>query len=152
MTNNQRLITKKMKKEEDKLEIVNAKLDPSFADQVKRLHQLTVYGRWLVVAFLWLTIGTLSLWGFRYEISLLQQHFTWVAVRYGLIYNRLPALGFSLCVGMTVAVMFWQSRNILIGMPSEEKRRLEQQVLRIRQQGKSHPLWNLVCQHGQKDS
>ncbi|MGA9378588.1 MAG: hypothetical protein WBV73_07440 [Phormidium sp.] len=135
-----------MKQHEDKLEIINAKGDPSFATQVERLVELTVYGRWLFVGLLWITIGSLSLWGLRDEIALLQQHFTWVAVKYGLAYNRLPALGLALCVGMTVAVMVWQSRNILIGMPQAERRRLEQQVFRIRQQGKTHPLWNLVCQ------
>ena len=140
-----------MKHDEDKLEIINAKEDPNFAAQVERLLELTVYGRWLFVAFLWLTIGSLSLWALRDEIALLQQHFTWVAVRYGLVYNRLPAMGLALCVGMTVAVMIWQSRNILIGMPQVERRRLEQQVFRIRQQGNSHPLWNLVCQPKKND-
>lgn len=139
-------MTHKMKQNEDKLEIINAQADPSFAAQVERLLELTVYGRWLFVGLLWLTIGSLSLWALRGEIALLQQHFTWVAVQYGLAYNRLPAIGLALCVGMTVAVMLWQSRNILIGMPPTEKRRLEQQVFRIRQQGKSHPLWNFVCQ------
>ncbi|HEY9299607.1 MAG TPA: hypothetical protein VIQ31_25240 [Phormidium sp.] len=136
-----------MKQDEDKSEIINAEVDPSFVTQVERLLELTVYGRWLFVGLLWLTIGSLSLWALRDEFALLQQHFTWVAVRYGLAYNRIPAMGLGLCLGMTVAVMIWQSRNILIGMPKEERRRLEQQVLRIRQQGKSHPLWNLVCQH-----
>jgi hypothetical protein len=144
-------MTNKMKQDQDNLEIINAKIDPTFAGQVERLHELTVYGRWLFVGLLWLTIGSLSLWGLRYEIALLQQHFTWIAVRYGLAYNRLPALGLSLCVGMTVAVMFWQSRNILIGMPKEERQRLEQQVFRIRQQGESHPLWNMVCQPKKND-
>lgn len=135
-----------MKQDENKLDIVNAKADPNFAEQVERLLEITVYGRWLVVVLLWLTVGSLSLWALRNEISLLQQHFTWVAVKYGLAYNRLPAVGLGLCVGMTLAVMLWQSRNILIGMPQKERQRLEQQVLRIRQQGKSHPLWNLVCE------
>ena len=135
-----------MQQDENKLDIINAKADPTFAEQVERLLEITVYGRWLVVVLLWLTVGSLSLWALRNEISLLQQHFTWVAVRYGLAYNRLPAVGLGLCLGMTVAVMFWQSRNILIGMPEKERQRLEQQVFRIRQQGKSHPLWNLVCE------
>lgn len=139
-----------MKKDEDNLEIINTQADPSFAAQVERLLELTVYGRWLFVIFLWLTVGSLSLGALRDEIALLQQHFTWVALRYGLAYNRLPAMGLALCVGITVAVMIWQSRNMLIGIPPIEKRRLEQQVFRIRQQGKSHPLWNFVCQSKKK--
>ena len=121
-------------------------LDPTFLAQVQKLHQLTVYGRWLVVCLLWFSIGLLSLWGLRSEIALWQQYFTWVAVRYSLYYNPLPTFGLALCIGMTVAVLFWQSRNILVGLPLQEQRRLEQQVFRIRQQGPSHPLWRWVCQ------
>ncbi|MUL37162.1 hypothetical protein [Gloeocapsopsis dulcis] len=120
--------------------------DKTFKQQVHKLHQLTVYGRWLFVGILWLTIGLLSLWGLREEIALWQQYFTWVAVRYGLYYNPIPTLGLAICIGMTLGVLVWQSRNILWGISSQEKRRLEQQVQRIRQQGPSHPLWKWVCQ------
>lgn len=120
--------------------------DPSFQQQVQRLHRLTVYGRWLVAGLLWITIGPLSLWGLRYPIFLLREYFTWAAVRYGLYYNPLPALGLALCIGMTASVLVWQSRNILLGISNREQHRLEQQVYRIRQQGQSHPLWKWVCQ------
>lgn len=121
-------------------------LDTTFKQQVHKLHQLTVYGRWLFIGILWLTVGSLSLWGLRGEIALWQQYFTWVAVRYGLYYNPIPTLGLAICIGMTLGVLVWQSRNILWGISSQEKRRLEQQVQRIRQQGPSHPLWKWVCQ------
>jgi hypothetical protein len=120
--------------------------DPSFTQQVQRLHQLTVYGRWLFVSFLWLTIIPFCLWDLRSEIALWQQYFTWVAVRFGLLYHPLSTLGLSFCIGMTVAVLVWQSRNILIGLPQQEKERLEKQVCRIRQQGPSHPLWKYICE------
>ena len=123
-----------------------AYLDPNFNVQVQRLHRLMVYGRWLVVGILWISVAPLSLWGLRYPISLLQDHFTWAAVRYGLYFNPLPAIGLSSCIGMTAAVLLWQSRNILLGLPPQEQRRLEQQVLRIRHQGSSHPLWKWICQ------
>ncbi|MFB2968952.1 hypothetical protein ACE1CD_08265 [Aerosakkonema sp. BLCC-F183] len=129
-------------------EIGTASLDPNFQKQVQRLHNLTVWGRWLVVALLWLTVAPLSLWGLRYEIGLLRQHFTWTAVKYSIAYNHLPAMGLALCVGMTAAVLIWQSRNILVGMPQEEHRRLEKQVNRIRQQGSTHPLWKWVVGNG----
>lgn len=119
-------------------------LDLAFTQQVQRLHQLTVYGRWLVVGLLWVTLAPLCLWGWRYEISLLQEYFTWAAIQYGIIFNPLPALGLGFCVAMTTAVLLWQSRNILLGIPRLEKQRLEQQVRRIGQQGPSHPLWNWV--------
>ncbi|MBD2386739.1 hypothetical protein [Cylindrospermum sp. FACHB-282] len=119
--------------------------DQSFAQQVQRLHQLTIYGRWLFVGCLWVTIAPLCLWEIRTEIALWQQYFTWVAVRYGLVFHPLATLGLAFCIGMTLAVLIWQSRNILQGLPKQEKQRLEQQVYRIRQQGPSHPLWKWVC-------
>ncbi len=114
------------------------------AQAIQRFHQLMVYTRWLVVAALWLTVGSFSLWGLRYPISLLQQYFTWSAVRYGLAYHPIAAVGLGLCVGMTVAVLIWQSRNILVGLPKREQERLQRQVIRIREQGPSHPLWRFV--------
>ena len=127
-------------------ETATTDLDSALEWQVQRLHRLTVYGRWLVVGILWMSVGILSLWGLRYPISLWLEYFTWSAVRYGLFYNWLPTIGLSLCIGMTAAVLIWQSRNILWGMPDQERRRLEQQVQQIRKQGESHPLWKWVCQ------
>lgn len=127
--------------------IASSKLDPTFKVQVQRLHQLTVYSRWLLVAISWLTLGPLSLWNWRYEVSLMRSHFTWSALRYSIVFNPLPALGLALCIGMTLSVLVWQSRNILLGLPDQEQRNLEQQVHRISQQGKSHPLWKWVCKH-----
>lgn len=120
--------------------------DPTFKQEVERLHLLSVYGRWLINGVLWLTVGLFSLWQLRSVISLLLDHFTWAAVRYGLLYNPAPALGLIFCLGMTIAVLLWQSRNVLFGRPHREQYRLEQQVLRIRKQGPSHPLWQWVCQ------
>lgn len=124
---------------------IQSDLNPNFKTQVRRLHQLTIYGRWLLVGFLWITLAPLSSWGWHYEISLLRSHFTWAALRYGVIFNPLPALGLTVCISMTVAVLVWQSRNILLGIPRQEQKRLEQQVNRICQQGPSHPLWKWVC-------
>ena len=120
--------------------------DSAFKRRVMRLHRLTVYGRWLMVLFFWVTVGSLSLWGWRYEISLLQEYFTWSAVRYGIIFNPLPAMGLGFCIGVTLAVLFWHSRNILLGLSPQEQQRLEHQVHRISQQGASHPLWKWVVE------
>lgn len=123
--------------------------DSLFRQQVERLHRLTVYSRWLVVATLWLTVGVASLWGLRYPISLIMDYFTWAAVWYGLIFNRFPAIGLTLCISITIAVLVWQSRNLLMGLPEYDRKRLEHQVQQIRQQGPSHPLWKLVCERSQ---
>ncbi|MEM9922369.1 MAG: hypothetical protein AAF915_01200 [Cyanobacteria bacterium P01_D01_bin.50] len=119
--------------------------DSSFIRQVEKLHRLTVYVRWLLVVFLWLTLAPLCLWDLRVEIELWQEYFTWSALRYGLMFHPFAALGLSLCIGLTLSVLIWQSRNILVGMPVSEKQRLEKQVHRIRQQGSSHPLWKWIC-------
>ncbi|BAZ28913.1 hypothetical protein NIES4074_13490 [Cylindrospermum sp. NIES-4074] len=119
--------------------------DASFALQVQRLHQLTIYGRWLFVICLWLIIAPICLWDLRTEIALWQQYFTWVAVRYGLFFHPLSTLGLAFCIAMTAAVLTWQSRNILWGLPKPEQQRLEKQVYRIRLQGPTHPLWKWVC-------
>ena len=118
--------------------------DPNFKIEVQRLHKLTVYGRWLTVVLLWISVGSLSIWGLRDEIALWIENFTWAAVRYGLYFHRWPTLGLGLCLGMTLAVLTWQGRNLVRGLPLREKQRLEEQVRRIRQQGPSHPLWKWV--------
>lgn len=131
----------------DPLSRQSVNLDPSFAQEVERLHRISVYGRWLVVGLLWLTLGSLSLWNLRSQISLIFEYFTWAAVRYGILYNHFPALGLAFCIGMTIAVLVWQTRNIIWGKPQREQHRLEQQVLWIHKQGPSHPLWKLVREH-----
>lgn len=120
--------------------------DALFKAQVQRLHHLTVAGRWLAIGLLWLTVGSISLWSLRAEIDLLRSHFTWAAVRYGMYYNQIPALGLGFCVATTTAVLVWQSRNILLGIPPQEQKLLERRVGRIREQGPTHPLWKWVCQ------
>ncbi len=124
--------------------------DSQLRTQIERLHRLTVWGRWLVVLFLWLTLGILSLWTLRFSIQLWFDYFTWAAVRYGLAYHRLAAVGLGICVGMTLAVLVWQSRNILFGLSAREQQRLLALVMRIRNQGAQHPLWKWVCREDQR--
>jgi hypothetical protein len=118
--------------------------DPGFQSAVQRLHELTVSMRWLLALGLWLSIGALSLWNLRETFALLRQYFTWAALRYGLAYHWFASIGLGLCIGVTVSTLIWQSRNILFGLPLIERQRLEKQVLKIHQQGKSHPLWKWV--------
>jgi len=134
------------KPEEPQIEPETVELDPAFAQQLQKLYRLRVYGRWLFAACLWLTIAPFCLWNLRTEISLLQEYFTWVGLRYTLIFHPLSTLGLSLCIGMTTSVLVWQSRNIIWGLPLQEQENLKKQLYRIRQQGSSHPLWKWVCQ------
>jgi hypothetical protein len=119
-------------------------LDPIFKNQVDNLYHVTVYARWLVIGLLWLTIGAYSLWDLRYPISLIRSDFTWAAVKYGLIFQPIPAVGLCLCIGMMTGTLVWQSRNIIWGIPKKEQQRLIRQVANIRRQGSSHPLWKWV--------
>jgi hypothetical protein len=134
------------KPEEPQIEPETVELDPAFAQQLQKLHRLRVYGRWLFASCLWLTIAPFCLWNLRTEISWLREYFTWVGLRYTLIFHPLSTLGLSLCIGMTTSVLVWQSRNIIWGLPLQEQENLKKQLYRIRQQGSSHPLWKWVCQ------
>lgn len=116
-----------------------------FQAQVERLHELTLWWRWFLVGMLWLTVGSLSLWQLRGDLSLLSEHFTWVSLRYALAFNRGAAVGLGLCLGMTLAVLMWQTRNILWGRSQAWQKRLERRVWHIRIQGQTHPLWRWVC-------
>ena len=119
-------------------------LEPNLDKQIKKLYQLTIYGRWLLVVFSWLTLGIFGLWGLRKEIELWFDYFTWSAVRYAIHFNPLPSLCLAFCIGMTLSVLVWQSRNIIWGLPAPEKYRLEQRVKRILAAGSSHPLWKWI--------
>jgi len=115
-----------------------------FKQRVARLHQLTVYGRWLFVLVSWLTLGTYALWHLKDEIFLWLDYFTWAAVYYGFHFNFLPTLCLTFCVAITVSVLFWQSRNIIWGLPENELRQLEKQVNKIQARGSKHPLWKWI--------
>lgn len=120
------------------------KFESDFQQKVARLHQLTVYFRWLFVLFSWLTLGTYALWNLREEIALVFDYFTWAAVYYGLHFNFLPTLCLIFCVATTISVLVWQSRNIIWGLPPKEKRQLEKQVEKILASGRKHPLWKWI--------
>lgn len=123
-----------------------AELDPCFEQRIHRMHQVTVFGRWAVVWLSWLLFAPVCLWSFREDFALWRQDFTWAAVRFSLAYNPWATFGLALCLGTTLATLIWQSRNILWGLPTRDRKRLELLVCRIQQQGASHPLWKWVCQ------
>lgn len=116
-------------------------LDFSQKRQLQQLRRILWRRWWLTVVGLWLTVGSLSLWSLRSELVLLRQHFTWTALRYGLFYHRLAALGLGLCLGLTVALLVTESRYLLFGLAKEEQHRLEIWLQRINRQGPRHPLW-----------
>jgi hypothetical protein len=123
-----------------------ANLDPNLKRQVRRLHQLTVCARWLFVVGSWMTLGSFGIWGLREDIALWREHFTWVAVRYAIAFNRIPSLCLAFCIGVTAAVLIWQTQHIFWGLSAEEKQSLEKQVKKIQSFGPRHPLWKWINQ------
>ncbi len=79
---------------------------------------------WLFTLGLWLTVAPASLWSLRRTLQQLNDYFTWAAIRYGLAFNRLAAVGLGLCLGLTVALLVKQSRFILFGLTQQERRDL----------------------------
>ena len=133
------------------LDTVSNPSDESYVDQmlerqVQRLIEVQTYLRWMLDVFLWLTVGTASIWALRSDIELWVAAFTWAAVRISLAYNRLPMLGLGLCIAMTLSTLIWQSSIILWGVGAREKRSLVNQVKSIKAKGKSHLLWRWVCE------
>ena len=112
------------------------------AIEALRQHSLTMW--WRITVGVWLTVGPLTLWQLRSEISLLLDYFTWTAVYYGLKYNFLGSLGFFLCVGLASMLVVREIRHLTLGLSPLERKRLENQLAQIRRQGASHPLWSLV--------
>lgn len=120
------------------------KLDPNLNRKIKKLHRLTVCFRWFTVILCWLTLGIFGIRSLLPQIRLWLDYFTWSAVRYTIHFNPLPSLCLAFCIGMTISVLVWQSRNIIWGLSPQEKYRLEQKVHKIIAKGSSHPLWRFI--------
>lgn len=119
-------------------------LQSDFERKVAKLHRLTVYGRWLFVLVSWFTLGLYALWHLKDEIALWFDYFTWAAVYYTFHFNFVPTLCLAFCVGITISVLIWQSRNIISGLPADEQRGLARRVKKIEAQGQKHPLWRWI--------
>lgn len=79
---------------------------------------------WLVVLMLWASVGVASIWHLRRTWQQLGDYFTWAALRYGLGFNRLAAIGLGLCLGLTVALLVKETRYFLFGLTTSERRTL----------------------------
>jgi hypothetical protein len=105
-------------------------LDPSLKRQVHQLYRRQLSRRWWLILGLWLTVGAYSLWELRYPISLIQEDFTWAAVKYGIAFQPLPSFGLFFCVMMTISNLFRSLSYQLWGIPKDEEKKLAQKVLR----------------------
>ena len=100
--------------------------------EIKRLHRRQVYRRWLTVGLCWLVLAPLSLWAVRSELAMMHNYFTWVALRYAIAYNRIPAFGLAFCIAITLSTLVWQSCNILFGFSPGYQKQLMRQADRRR--------------------
>ena len=115
--------------------------------EIKKLYQLNLYGRWIMVLLSCLLILPWAIWQFRETISLCQDYCTWAAIRLGIELNFLAALGITFCIALTTSVLIWQSMHIIRGdLSQKQKYYLAQKVRKIRKQGQKHWLYHLICQ------
>jgi len=119
-------------------------IQSDFQHKVGKLYKLSIYSRWLVVVSSWLTFGAYAIWSLRSEIALCLDYFTWASLYYGLHFNFLPTVCLAFCVGITISVLVWQSRNLIWGLPEFEQRKLEKRVKKIMTKGTKHPLWKWI--------
>jgi len=114
------------------------------AKDIEALRQAMMRSWWWLSLALWLTVGVLSLWSLRSDLQELREYFTWSAVRYMLYYGRLAAMGLGLCLGVTLALLYAESRHILWGLADGERARLLTRLNKIHAQGSSHPQWKVI--------
>lgn len=79
---------------------------------------------WLTVLVLWASVGVVSIWSLRRTWQQLADYFTWSALRYGLAFNRLAAIGLGLCLGLTVALLVKEVRFFFFGLTQIERQDL----------------------------
>ena len=117
---------------------------PDLVLAIQRLHRLQVIARWSFNGAVLVVLVPPSLWSLRGEFQLWLQHFTWTALRYGLGFNPWATLGLVVPIALVTATLVWHTRNILQGLPDAEQYRLQQEALKIREQGRRHRLWRWV--------
>lgn len=115
------------------------------ARELEALRQAMMRTWWWICLALWLSVGILSLWWLRSEFQELREYFTWAAVRAMVVFNRPAAIGLGLCFGLTLALLYAESRHLLWGLSKGEKSRLSAQLSKIHAQGSSHPQWKIIC-------
>lgn len=116
----------------------------AIAPEIESLRRHMMRNWWWVCLTLWLTIGLLSLWWVRTDLQELREYFTWAAVRSMLATHRAAAIGIGLCYGLTLALLYAESRHILLGISTSERQQLTSRLKKIREQGSSHPQWKII--------
>lgn len=120
--------------------------DNTISDQeIERLHQLTVYGRWICVAISWIFILPWALWQLRETISLCQEYCTWAAIRVAMEFDSWATVGLIFCFAFATSVLVWQSSYILRGeLSPKEKYYFTEKIHKIKKKGKNYWLYKLM--------
>lgn len=118
--------------------------DPILEQQVEKLHLISIYSRWILVLFCWLTLVPWGLWQLRDTLSLCRQYCTWAIWRVDMFEFHFGAgLAIIFTIAFTTSTLVWQSYHILNGGLSEkEKYYLAKKVKKINQQGRKNFLWH----------
>lgn len=105
-------------------------ISPNEAEQMLIIRQTWMGRWWFIVLGLWLTVGVASLWSLRRTFYQITQYFTWTAIRYGLAFNRLAAIGLGVCIGLTVALLVKETRFQFFGLTPKERQDLRKALER----------------------
>jgi hypothetical protein len=117
----------------------------SIEPEIEYLRQHMMRSWWWICLAIWLSVGGLSLWWLRSDLQALLEYFTWAALKFMLVYNRAAAMGLGLCFGLTLALLYAESRHIVLGLSKGERLQLTHRLEKIRAQGPSHPQWSVIC-------
>lgn len=90
-------------------------------DKLLSLRRTWMRRWWFFTVGLWLTVGAASIWSLRRTWQQVADHFTWAAIRYGLVFNRFAAVGLGLCLGLTVALLVKETRFLFFGLTRQER-------------------------------
>ncbi len=113
--------------------------------EAEQLRQILILGRWIFIFLAWLIIAPISLWQMRETFFLCQKYCTWAAIRYGLVFNPLAAVGLAFCIGITTSVLLKQSMYILQKDLSEKEIYfLEKKVSQIKKQGHKNFFYRCI--------
>jgi hypothetical protein len=120
--------------------------EPNWKIATKRLYFLTNYYRWLLILFCWLTFGVYAFWQLKEDFFLWTQYFTWVAVRYALIFNPIATVCLSFCLVATLTLLAEQFLDLFFGLSDDEQEKLLKRAKKIYFKGTNHPFYNWIYQ------
>ena len=101
---------------------------PDLKPKVVALYQADQRQRWQSLLFLWLVMMPICLFLLRKVWGLLWEYFTWSALRLGLQYNIIPAMGIIGISLLTTTTVLRQLRVRWFGLSQGEVKRLVKQV------------------------